>query len=330
MKKLMNSPSDYVDDSLSGLALAYPDLVRAGKTGRTIVRRNGVREGKVAIVTGGGSGHLPLFCGYLGDGLLDACAVGNVFEGPALQACIDAIDMADNGSGVLLLFGNYGGDRMNFDMASKMARADVRTVLGTDDIASAERAERHKRRGVAGIVLAFKAAGAAAEVGLPLDEVARMAQKTVDRTGSIGIAWSGCRLPSVDQPIVDMGNGDVEMGIGIHGEPGIWRKPMAAANALVDEMIERILADRSEEALSDRVILMLNNLGGTPVDELFIAFNRAHQILSGRGIAIARSYVGTFATAMEMGGISISLCFVDDELEPLFQAPARAPFWSAQ
>lgn len=330
MKKLMNSPSDYVDDSLSGLVLAYPDLVREGKTGRTIVRRNGVRKGKVAIVTGGGSGHLPLFCGYLGDGLLDACAVGNVFEGPALQSCIDAIDMANGGAGVLLLFGNYGGDRMNFDMASKMARADVRTVLGTDDIASAERAERHKRRGVAGIVLAFKTAGAAAEVGLPLDEVTRIAQKTVDRTGSIGIAWSGCRLPSADQPLVDMRNGDVEMGIGIHGEPGIWRKPMEPANALVDEMIERILADRSEGSPSDRVILMLNNLGGTPVDELFIAFRRAHEALSGRGVTVARSFVGTFATAMEMSGISLSLCFVDDELEPFFQAPACAPFWYLQ
>lgn len=330
MKKLMNSPSGYVDDSLSGLVLAYPGLVRTGKTGRTILRRNGVRQGKVAIVTGGGSGHLPLFCGYLGDGLLDACAVGNVFEGPALQSCIDAIDMADSGAGVLLLFGNYGGDRMNFEMASKMSRSDVRTVLGADDIASADRAERQKRRGVAGLVLAFKTAGAAAEAGLPLGEVARIAQKTVDQTGSIGIAWGGCRLPSADEPLVEMQNGDVEMGIGIHGEPGIWRKPMAPANALVDEMIERILADHGENAASNHVILMVNNLGGTPVDELFIAFHRAHQALSEKGFAIVRSFVGTFATSMEMAGISISLCFVDDELENLFHAPARAPFWSVQ
>ncbi|KRB49202.1 dihydroxyacetone kinase [Rhizobium sp. Root708] len=330
MKKLMNSPSGYVDESLSGLVLAYPDLIRAGNTGRTILRRNGVRQGKVAIVTGGGSGHLPLFCGYLGEGLLDACAVGNVFEGPALQSCIDAVDAADSGAGVLLLFGNYGGDRMNFEMASKMSRADVRMVLGTDDIASADRLERQKRRGVAGLVLAFKTAGAAAEAGLPLDEVARIAQKTVDQTASIGIAWGGCRLPSEDVPIVEMQDSDVEMGIGIHGEPGIWRKPITSANALVDEMIERILADRGENVGSNRVILMLNNLGGTPVDELFIAFDRAHRALSEKGFAIARSFVGTFATSMEMAGISISLSFIDDELDAFFQAPAQSPFWSVQ
>jgi dihydroxyacetone kinase-like protein len=331
LKKLMNSPSSYVDESLSGLVLAYPDLVRSGKTGRTIVRRGGAIKGKVGIVTGGGSGHLPLFCGYLGDGLLDACAVGNVFEGPALQSCIDAIDAANSGEGVLLLFGNYGGDRMNFSMASKMANVkNIHTVLGTDDIASAGRHERDKRRGVAGIVLAFKAAGAAAQAGLQLEEVARIAQKTVDRTHTIGMAWSGCRLPSADQPVVSMTDGDVEMGIGIHGEQGIWRRPMAPADVLIEEMVGRILDDRQPQALGTRVVLMLNNLGATPVDEIFIAYRRAHEILSGKGFAIARSFVGSFATSMEMAGISISVCFVDDEIEPLFSMPGSSPFWSVQ
>ncbi|CAN7747583.1 dihydroxyacetone kinase subunit DhaK [Rhizobium sp. LjRoot258] len=331
MKKLMNSPSTYVDDSLSGLTFAYPDLIRAGKTGRTIVRRGGVRKGKVGIVTGGGSGHLPLFCGYVGPGLLDACAVGNVFEGPTLQSCLDAIDMADAGAGVLLLYGNYGGDRMNFDMASKMTRVEqVRTVLGIDDIASAGPHERHKRRGVAGLTLAFKTAGAAAEGGAPLEEVTRIAQKTVERTHSIGLAWAGCRLPSADEPLVDISDGDVELGIGIHGEPGIWRRPMATVDTLVGEMVERILEDRVPESDGNKVVLMVNNLGATPVDELFIAYRRAHEVLTTNDISIARSFVGSFATSMEMAGMSISVCFIDDQIEPLFSAPACSPFWSIQ
>ncbi|MBD9375480.1 dihydroxyacetone kinase subunit DhaK [Rhizobium sp. ARZ01] len=331
MKKFMNNPSNYVDESLSGLVAAHPDLVRAGQTGRTIVRRNGARRGKVGIATGGGSGHLPLFCGYIGHGLLDSCAVGNVFEGPTLQSCVDAIDMADGGAGVLLLYGNYGGDRMNFEMAAKMASvAAVRSVLGTDDVASAPRQERQKRRGVAGLVLAFKSAGAAAEAGACLDDVARIAEKTIASTYSIGLAWSGCRLPAAEAPLANMGSNEVELGIGIHGEPGIWRKPMGPADALVDEMVERLVDDRGTQGEGDRAILLVNNLGATPVDELYIAVRRAHEVLTARRITIAHSFVGSFATSMEMAGLSISICFVDRETEPLFIAPAASPFWRVQ
>lgn len=331
MKKFMNSPSNYVDESLSGLVAAHPDLVRAGQTGRTIIRRNGVRRGKVGIATGGGSGHLPLFCGYIGHGLLDSCAVGNVFEGPTLQSCIDAIDMADAGAGVLLLYGNYGGDRMNFEMAAKMTSATaVRSVLGTDDIASAPRSERHKRRGVAGLVLAFKTAGAAAEAGASLEEVAQIAEKTVASTHSIGVAWSGCRLPAASAPLADMGPDDVELGIGIHGEPGIWRKPMGPADTLVDEMIERLIEDREIQGAAGPAVLLVNNLGATPVDELYIAVRRAHEVLSAKGISLSHSFVGSFATSMEMAGLSISVCFVDQDIEPLFTAPAASPFWRIQ
>ncbi|MDR6758697.1 dihydroxyacetone kinase [Mycoplana sp. BE70] len=220
---------------------------------------------------------------------------------------------------------------MNFEMAAKMARvAAVRSVLGTDDVASAPRQERQKRRGVAGLVLAFKTAGAAAEAGACIDDVTRIAEKTVASTYSIGLAWSGCRLPAAEAPLADMGSNEVELGIGIHGEPGIWRKPMGPADALVDEMIERLVEDRGNPGEGGRAVLLVNNLGATPVDELYIAVRRAHEVLTAKRIAIAQTFVGSFATSMEMAGLSISICFVDRETEPLFIAPAASPFWRVQ
>lgn len=329
MKKFMNRPADYVDEMLDGLVAAHPSLERYGASRRVIRRAGGARPGKIGIVSGGGSGHLPLFTGYVGHGLLDSCSIGNVFEGPNLESCMEAIGCADGGRGVLCLYGNYGGDRMNFDMAGEMLEAKgivTRTVLGTDDIASAGPDDAAKRRGVAGLILAYKTAGAAAEAGADLDEVARVAAKTVAATRTIGVALAPCQVPTASAPTFSLGADEIEMGIGIHGEPGIWRDRLKPADALVAEMLERLIADAPSHA-SDRVVVLVNGLGATPLEELFILYRGVASGLDARGIPIARPLVGAFVTSMEMAGASISLCFVDEELERLIGAPASCPFW---
>lgn len=328
MKKLINDPRNYVDEMLDGLCMAHPGLTRVGDDRRAVTRATPIRKGKVGIVSGGGSGHLPLFTGYVGQGLLDACAIGNVFEGPTINACQDAIAAANGNAGVLCLFGNYGGDKMNFEMASEFASLEgieTRTVLGNDDIASATPAEREKRRGVAGLIFAYKAAGALAETGADLDAVAEIAQRTVDRTRTIGVALSPCFIPGAAAPGFSLADGEIEMGMGIHGEPGIWRKPMQAADVLVDEMAELLLAERPENV--SRVSVLVNSLGSTPYEELFILYRRLRQRLAEAKLEIVRPLVGPFATSMEMGGASISLCYLDEEIEALLAAPADCPFW---
>lgn len=329
MKKLINQPTDYVEEMLAGLLLANPGLQRDGGGGRVIRRASGAKAGKVGIASGGGSGHLPLFTGYVGGGLLDTCAIGNVFEGPNVASCEEAIRLAHGGAGVLCLYGNYGGDRMNFDMACELLDGEgiaTRTVLGTDDIASAAPDEAHKRRGVAGILYAYKAAGAIAESGASLDEVTRIAQKAVNATRTIGVALSPCRVPTASAPNFSIADDEIEMGMGIHGEPGIWRAKLKSADAIVDEMLERLLADRPI-ATGSRVSVLVNGLGATPLEELFILYRRTHQILVDRGIAIVQPLVGSYVTSMEMAGASISLQLLDAELEKLLLAPASCPFW---
>ena len=329
MTKLINEPSNYVDEMLAGLVAAHPSLLLSGPAGRVIAKATR-KSGKVGIASGGGAGHLPLFCGYVGEGLLDSCAVGNVFEGPNLDACVESVRAADQGAGVLLLFGNYGGDRMNFRMAEEMLAADgleLATVLGTDDIASAPPTTRDKRRGVAGILYAYKAAGAAAERGAPLKEVARIAQKAVDHTRTIGVGLASCVVPGAAHPTFSLAQGEIEMGIGIHGEPGIWKAPLRSADEIVGEMIERLLNDG--HAVSERrVSILVNGLGATPLEELFIHFQRAHELLQAKGFSILRPMVGSYVTSMEMAGMSISLHFLDTELEDLLTAPASCPFWN--
>jgi len=328
MKKLINDPANYVEEMLDGLCLAHPGLVRVGHDRRAIARAAPMRQGKVGVVSGGGSGHLPLFTGYVGKGLLDACAIGNVFEGPTINSCQDAIAAANGGVGVLCLFGNYGGDRMNFEMASEFAAADgvqTRTVLGTDDIASASPEEAQKRRGVAGLIFAYKTAGALAEAGGSLDAVAAIAQKTVDRTRTIGVALSSCQIPGAAGPNFTIADDEIEFGMGIHGEPGIWRHKIRPADELVDEMIGLLLAERPAGA--SRVAVLVNSLGSTPFEELFILYRRAAQQLHAAGLAVTQPLIGPYVTSMEMGGASISLCFLDAEIENLLAAPAECPFW---
>jgi dihydroxyacetone kinase-like protein len=332
MKKILNEPQAYVDETLDGLCLAYPDIYRrVGESGRVIARAAAPREGKVGVVSGGGSGHLPLFTGYVGTGLLDACAVGNVFAGPTLNDCADAMRIAHQGAGVLRLYGNYGGDRMNFDMAGELLEMeDVRsqTVLVHDDVASADRAEAAKRRGVAGVVYAFKLAGAAAERdGATLAEVANLARKAVEGCRSIGVALTPCIVPEAGRETFTLAADEMEMGMGIHGEPGIRRGKLASADAIADEMLARIVED-IDLGRGERVSVLVNSLGATPLEELFILYRAVARGLHELGVQIVLPKVGRYATSMEMTGASLTLQRLDGELEALLRAPADCPFWS--
>jgi phosphoenolpyruvate---glycerone phosphotransferase subunit DhaK len=330
VKKILNSPQAYVDEMLDGLVAAHPDaLRRLGDDGRVIARAGGAIKGKVGIVTGGGSGHLPVFLGYVGDGLLDACAVGNVFAGPRVGDCQAAARVADGGAGVLQLYGNYGGDRMNFDMSQEFLELEgmeVASVRVADDVASAPKAERVKRRGVAGMVYAFKVAGARAAEGAALKEVTAAAQKAADACRSIGVALTPCVVPESGKPSFAIGEGEIEFGMGIHGEPGIWRGPMKSADALADEMLEHLLPEL-ELTRGSRVAVLVNSLGATPHEELYILYRHVAKTLSERDVTPVMPLVGRYATSMEMAGFSLTLMPLDSELERLLKAPAHCPFW---
>lgn len=330
LKKILNNPDAYVDEMLDGLCLAHPELRRTGEGGRVIARSQGPVAGKVGIVTGGGSGHLPVFLGYVGAGLIDSCAVGNVFAGPRMDDCVTAMRIADAGAGVLQLYGNYGGDKMNFDMAREMLELEgmkVASVRVADDVASAAADQRDKRRGVAGLVLVYKATGAKAAAGAPLSEVAAIAEKANAACRSIGVALTPCVVPESGKPSFEIGEHEVEFGMGIHGEPGIWRGSLKTADALTDEMLDRLLPEL-ELSSDDRVAVLVNSLGATPAEELYIMYRRVAQVLGDRRISIVRPLVGRYATSMEMAGASITLMKLDVELEALLAAPANCPFWS--
>ena len=332
MKKILNDPDAYVDEMLDGLCLAHPELQRRGDGGRVIARSRGAVPGKVGIATGGGSGHLPVFLGYVGEGLLDSCAVGNVFAGPRMDDCIEAMREADAGAGVLQLYGNYGGDRMNFDMAAEMLELEgmqIASVRVCDDVASAPVTEREKRRGVAGLVFVYKAAGAKAATGATLDEVATLARKANDACRSIGVALSPCVVPESGKPSFTIEDSEVEFGMGIHGEPGIWRGPLKRADALADEMLTHLLPELAL-ARGDRVAVLVNSLGATPAEELYILYRRVAAVLGAEGVTIVRPLVGRYATSMEMAGASLSVMKLDAELEAMLAAPADCPFWSVR
>ena len=332
MKKLINLPSNYVDESLGGLCAAFPGYARTGATRRVITRRNGPERGKVGVVTGGGFGHLPVFAGYVGQGLLDACAVGDVFAGPPAEVCADAIRAADGGAGVVCVLGNYGGDRMSFANACDEAQdagIETRTEIVADDVASAPPAERQKRRGVAGMIFAFKSAGARAAAGGSMDEVAAAAAKAAGRTRSIGVALSPCLIPGAAKPGFALGDDEIEIGMGIHGEPGLERRALPPADEVTAELVRRLLDDAPADAPSPRrrVAILVNSLGATPLEELLIVYRKASELLGAAGVDIARRYVGHYATSMEMAGCSLSLLFLDAELESLLDAPTDCPFW---
>ena len=331
MKHILNDPEAYVDEMLYGLVAAHPGFYRlVGDDKRAVARAEPGAEGKVGIVSGGGSGHLPVFTGYVGPGLLDACAIGDVFASPSADQMADAIRAADRGAGVLRLYGNYGGDVMNFDMAGDIVEMDdieTTTVLLADDVASAPPEEAAKRRGVAGMVYAFKIAGAAAERGDDLSEVTRIAQKAADACRSVGAALSPCTVPQAGVPTFEIADDEMEMGMGIHGEPGVWRDKLKTADEIAGEMIDRLLDDKPA---SGHVSVMVNSLGATPPEELYILYRVVKRRLEEAGAEIVMPLVGRYATSMEMAGVSMTLCHLDEELEALLKAPCDCAFWTVR
>jgi dihydroxyacetone kinase-like protein len=326
MKKFLNAPEDFVDEMLDGIYTAHPrQLTYVANDPRCMVAAKRV-PGKVGLATGGGSGHLPLFLGYVGAGLLDGAAVGGVFQSPSGDQMFEVTKAIDQGAGVLYIYGNYSGDILNFDMATEMAEIEdirVLSVVGNDDVASSPPGQEHKRRG---IFFVFKAAGAAAAEGMALDEVKRVADKAKANTRTMGVALTPCIVPEVGHATFSIGEHEMEIGMGIHGEPGIRRGDLLPADAVVDEMMKPILAERALRA-GDEVAVLVNGLGATPKEELYVLFRRVAAVLKERGVSIFHVYIGEFATSMEMVGASISILYLDEELKRLLAAPASSPFF---
>lgn len=330
MKKLINDPSAFVDEMLDGILTAHPDQLKAaGADRRSIVRADAPVPGQVGIVTGGGSGHLPVFLGFVGVGLCSGVAVGNVFSSPSMDQILDATKAVDGGAGVLYLYGNYGGDVLNFDLAADMADAEgitVSTVLVADDVASAPADRADSRRGVAGLFFAYKIAGAAAERGDDLDAVADVTRHALAGTRSMGVGLSPTILPAAGKPTFELGDGEMEIGIGIHGEPGVRRGPLETADEVADDLLGAIATDLGL-GTGDRVAVLVNGLGATPLEELYILYRRVHAGLTAIGVEVVRPFIGEFATSLEMAGASLTIMRVDDRLARLLDAPASSPFY---
>lgn len=331
MRKLINAPENFVEEVLDGIVRAYGGRLRIPEgQSRVILRAEGPKPGRVAIVTGGGSGHLPVFLGYVGKGMLDGCAVGNVFASPSSQTMFEMIKACNSGSGVLCLYGNYGGDNLNFDMACELADfEDIKTatVRVADDVASSPKETAEKRRGVAGMVYAFKVAGAAADEGRDLAGVAAAARKALANTRTMGVALSPCIVPQVGKPTFSIADDEIEIGMGIHGEPGIEVRKMMGADEVASLVLSKILADMPLVS-GDEVSVMVNGLGATPLEELLIVFRAVHKALEAKGVRVAMPHIGEFATSMEMAGLSVTVMKLDAELAGLLRAPASTPFYT--
>ena len=308
---------------LEGFLKAHSDIVETTENSRVVKAKN-IPEGKVGVITGGGSGHKPAFIGYVGKNLCDAAAVGEICSSPTAVAFLDAAKAADQGKGVACLYGNYSGDNMNVKMAVKMAKKEgitVKTVIANDDVASAPKSQREKRRGVAGEILMWKAGGAKAAQGGNLDEVIAAAQKAIDNTRSVGIGLTPCTLPAVGHPNFEIKDGTMEVGIGHHGEPGIEVVPIETADKMAKRMTDIVLPDYPFES-GDEVIVLVSGLGATPVMELYVLYNEIEKILEKKGIRVHRSYVGNYFTSLEMSGATLTVMKLDDELKTLMDMPA--------
>ena len=326
MKKIINAPEDYVDEMLQGIYASFPDQVKCAEGDLRCYCRAHKKDGKVAIITGGGTGHLPLFLGYVGDGLIDGCGVGGVFQSPSAEQIYNITKEVEAGAGVLYLYGNYTGDIMNFDMASEMLEMDdieCRSLVGADDVLS--NADVKARRGVAGIYFMYKAAGAKADQGGTLDEVYDAAKKAGDNVRTVGFALTPCIVPEVGHANFELADDEMAFGMGIHGEPGVWNGPIKTADELAEESVGEILKDMPVER-GEEVALLINGLGATSVEELYILNNSVRKQLDEKGIKVYRSWTGEYATSMEMAGASISICKVDDELKGYFDYPVNTPF----
>jgi len=326
MKRLLNDGYDAVEELLDGYVKAHSDVVKLAENERVVVRTALSGEPKVGIIFGGGSGHEPLFLGYVGEGVADAAVIGNVNTSPDPIACYDAVTAVDQGKGCLFLYGNYQGDVLNFDMGAEMASDDgirVETVLVTDDVYSAK--DKADRRGVAGDLIVLMAACAVANTGADLDTVKAAAAKANDNPSSRGVALSSSPLPVTGQPIFDIGADEMEVGMGIHGEPGIERKKIEPADAVIDEILDIVLSDM-KLGDGEEVAVLVNGLGGLPLMDQYICYRRVHDVLTEKGVAIAKSMVGNYATSMDMIGMGVTLVRLDDELKGWLNASFDAPY----
>lgn len=329
MQRILNNPDNIVDEMLEGFVKCHGDIVKLVKTSEdnargVVLAANAPKAGKVGVVTGGGSGHKPAFIGYVGRNMCDAAAVGEICSSPTALAFLEAFRAANGGEGIACLYGNYSGDNMNVKMAVKMAKREgitVKTVVANDDVASAPKDEREKRRGVAGEVFMWKCGGAKAAKGASLDEVIETAQKAIDSTRSIGIGLTPCTLPAVGHPNFQIADGMMEVGIGHHGEPGTEVCPLESAAGMAKRMVDVVVSDYPYQP-GDEVAVLVSGLGATPVMELYVLFNEIEKLLSQQDIKTYRSYVGNYFTSLDMMGATLTVMKLDDELKELMDADA--------
>ncbi len=325
MKKLINDPGSVVAESLEGFAAAHSDLIEVRFDPTFVLRAGGAGSGKVGLVSGGGSGHEPLHGGFVGAGMLTAAVPGAVFTSPTPDQIAPAIQASDGGAGVLAIVKNYTGDVLNFETAAELADAEgvsVRSVVVNDDVAVEDSLYTAGRRGVAGTVAVEKIAGAAAERGDDLDAVTAVAQKVIANVRSMGVALTACTVPHAGKPSFDLPDDEIEIGIGIHGEPGRRRVPLASADEITDALLNPV-ADDLGLAAGERVLLFVNGMGGTPASELYVVYRRARALLEGRGVQVTRSLVGNYVTSLEMQGASVTVLRLDDELTSLWDSPVH-------
>lgn len=327
MKKIINNPELVVEDMLSGMVAAHPDYVRKLENATVLVRANSPVQGKVALVSGGGSGHEPSHGGYVGKGMLDGAVAGAVFTSPTPDQVYEAIKAVDSGNGVLLVIKNYTGDVMNFEMAKDMAEMEgiqVSTVVVNDDVAVENSTYTAGRRGIAGTVFIHKLAGAKAETGASLEEVTRVAEKVIDNVRSMGMSISSCIVPAAGKPNFTLAENEMEIGMGIHGEPGTHREEIKTSDEITEHLVNKILEDMHLEDGTE-VAVMVNGLCSTPLMELYIVNKKVNEMLTEKGIKIHKTFVGEFMTSLEMAGFSVTLLKLDDELKELLDAPADTP-----
>ena len=332
MKKLINDSDDVVDEMLDGMVATYPDRIRRLPETQVLVRDDAPVDGKVGIVTGGGSGHEPTHAGYIGDGMLDGAAAGDVFSSPTADEFENLINACDGGDGVLAVIKNYEGDVMNFETAIELVEmegVDVETVVVDDDVAVEDSLYTSGRRGVCGTILVHKAVGAKAAEGADLEEVQRVGQKVVDNVGTMGMALTSCVTPEKGEPTFDLGEEEIELGIGIHGEPGTERTDVMSADEITEELTETVLEDLDLDE-GQEVATIVNGMGGTPLMELFVVNNRLQEIIDDHGLETWDAWVGDYMTSLDMEGASITVCAVDEELKELLDAPADTPALTVQ
>ena len=323
MKKFINKTDNILTESLSGFALAHADLVSLHLNPNFLTRKN-IAKNKVAIISGGGSGHEPLHAGYIGYGMLDAACPGHVFSSPTPDQMLAAAEAVHADKGVLFIVKNYAGDVMNFEMAAEMLAFEHATVLTSDDCAVINSTYTTGRRGVAGTVIVEKCVGSLAETGADLAACKALGDKVNSRTASIGVALTSCTVPAAGRPTFDIGDNEIEMGVGIHGEPGRKREAMREADAIVKDMVEAIIADL-KPAKNSEILLLVNGFGATPLMELYLLYNSAAKLLNTHGLQITRSLVGNYTTALDMAGASITVCLLDDEIATHWDSPVHTP-----